>query len=97
MLTALYGLVGLEIGVALLLLSGASCRTGAVVSTCLLLVFTVVLMYSMQQSSPVNCGCFGEIGGESSIELSILRNVGLLCLSSFILYLPSHAGEQQNG
>lgn len=96
-LTVLYGLVGLEIGIALLLLFGAFYRTGAVVATGLLLAFTLVLMYSMQMGSPVNCGCFGEIAADSSIELSILRNICLLCLSSFILYLPSHAGEQQNG
>jgi hypothetical protein len=92
-----YGAVGLEVGVALLLLYRPSRPIGAMVSAGLLFAFTLVLMYSMQTGSSVNCGCFGEIAGEGSIELSILRNIALLCLSVFIMYSPTYAVEDHNG
>jgi|WetSurMetagenome_2_1015567.scaffolds.fasta_scaffold386015_2 hypothetical protein len=92
-----YGTVGLEVGIALLLLYRPFRFLGGVVSGGVLLAFTVALMFSMQTGSSTNCGCFGGLEGDMSIEVSILRNIALLCLSVFTTYSPTHAVEDHNG
>ncbi|HEV2888217.1 MAG TPA: MauE/DoxX family redox-associated membrane protein [Jatrophihabitans sp.] len=86
-----YGLPTLELVLAILLLLGLITRYAAVVSAALLLVFLVGIVQAAARGLEIQCGCFGGGGGPStstSYTLDILRDLGLLALSAFLIRWP---------
>jgi protein-disulfide isomerase/uncharacterized membrane protein YphA (DoxX/SURF4 family) len=86
-----YGLPMLELTVAVLLLIGLIVRYAAAVSAVLLLIFLVGLVEAAARGIKLECGCFGGGGGttgSTSYTLDILRDLGLLVLSAFLILWP---------
>jgi uncharacterized membrane protein YphA (DoxX/SURF4 family) len=82
------GLCGLEILFGLLLLVGLWTRTAAFGVSVLLLGFMVVLINAMLGGTATECGCFGT--GEALDGWTVLRDLGLLALSIFIMQAKTH-------
>ncbi len=86
-----YGLPTLELVLAVLLLLGLITRYAAAVSAALLVVFLVGIVQAAARGLELQCGCFGGGGGPStstSYTLDILRDLGLLVLSAFLVLWP---------
>ena len=86
-----YGLPTLELVLAVLLLLGLITRYAAAVSAALLVVFLVGIVQAAARGLEIQCGCFGGGGGPStstSYTLDILRDLGLLVLSAFLILWP---------
>jgi|GEM_PF-108450 len=86
-----YGLPTLELVLAVLLLLGLITRYAAAVSAALLAVFLVGIIQAAARGLEIQCGCFGGGGGPStstSYTLDILRDLGLLVLSAFLIRWP---------
>jgi uncharacterized membrane protein YphA (DoxX/SURF4 family) len=87
--TVLYVIVTAEFVVGILLLYPKSARVGTIASFVMLLLFTGVLVLSSHTSNGAHCGCFGELLGETSNDISILRNIVFLLVSvGAINYTP---------
>jgi uncharacterized membrane protein YphA (DoxX/SURF4 family) len=85
----MYVIVTAESVVAILLLYHKSGRVGSIASFVMLLLFTGVLVLSSHTSNGAHCGCFGELLGETSNDMSILRNIVFLLVSvGAINYTP---------
>ncbi len=83
-----YGLPVLEMALGVLLLVGLVTRAAAVVSGVLFLVFLVGIIQASARGLQLECGCFGGGGttqGGTSYTLDILRDIGLLILSVFLV------------
>ena len=85
-----YGLPALELVVAVLLLIGLVTRYAAAVSAALLVVFLVGIIQAAARGLEIQCGCFGGGGPSTSTSytLDILRDLGLLALSAFLIRWP---------
>lgn len=86
-----YGLPALELVLAVLLLLGLITRYAAAVSAALLVVFGVGILQAAVRGLEIQCGCFGGGGGpaaSTSYTLDILRDLGLLVLSAFLILWP---------
>lgn len=86
-----YGLPVLEICLAVLLLLGVVTRAAAIVSGLLFVVFLVGLVQAAARGIQLDCGCFGGGGttqGQTRYTLDILRDVGLLALSAYLVVWP---------
>jgi protein-disulfide isomerase/uncharacterized membrane protein YphA (DoxX/SURF4 family) len=86
-----YGLPTLELVLAVLLLIGLITRYAAILSATLLVVFLVGIVQAAVRGLEIRCGCFGGGGGPStstSYTLDILRDLGLLALSAYLIRWP---------
>jgi protein-disulfide isomerase/uncharacterized membrane protein YphA (DoxX/SURF4 family) len=86
-----YGLPALELVLAILLLIGLITRYAAAVSAVLLVIFLIGIIQAAARGLEIQCGCFGGGGGPStstSYPLDILRDLGLLVLSAFLIRWP---------
>jgi protein-disulfide isomerase/uncharacterized membrane protein YphA (DoxX/SURF4 family) len=86
-----YGLPTLELVLAVLLLLGLITRYAAAVSAGLLVIFLIGIVQAAARGLEIQCGCFGGGGGAStstSYTLDILRDLGLLVLSAFLIRWP---------
>jgi protein-disulfide isomerase/uncharacterized membrane protein YphA (DoxX/SURF4 family) len=86
-----YGLPTLELVLAILLLIGLITRYAAILSAALLAVFLVGIVQAAARGLEIQCGCFGGGGGPSTsttYTLDILRDLGLLALSAFLIRWP---------
>lgn len=86
-----YGLPVLEICVGLLLVLGLITRAAAIVSALLMLVFLVGVIQAAARGLKLDCGCFGGGGattGATHYTFDILRDIGLLVLSAFLIVWP---------
>ena len=86
-----YGLPFLEIGLAVLLLAGLATRLAAVISSALLVVFLTGIVSAAVRGLQIECGCFGgggQLGAGQSTAYTgeILRDVGLLLVSAFLVW-----------
>ena len=86
-----YGLPFLEIGLAILLLAGLATRLAAVLSSALLAVFLVGMVAAAARGLQIECGCFGGggqlgAGQSTAYTAEILRDVGLLAVSVFLVW-----------
>lgn len=80
----LYIVVAIEFSVAALLLYRSTVTLGAITSFIILLAFSATLVYASNSGEAISCGCFGELVGDSSADISILKNMVLLVLSVFV-------------
>ena len=86
-----YGLPALELVLALLLLLGLVTRYAAAASAALLTLFLLLSLQAAARGLDVQCDCFGGGGGPStstSYTLDILRALGMLALSAFLIRWP---------
>ncbi|MEO7262976.1 MAG: MauE/DoxX family redox-associated membrane protein [Jatrophihabitantaceae bacterium] len=86
-----YGLPTLELVLAVLLLIGLLTRYAAAVSAALLALFLILTLQAAARGLDVRCDCFGGGGGPStstSYTLDILRALGMLALSAFLIRWP---------
>jgi protein-disulfide isomerase/uncharacterized membrane protein YphA (DoxX/SURF4 family) len=86
-----YGLPVLEVCIGLLLVLGIVTRAAAIVSGLLLFVFLIGLIQASARGLKLECGCFGGGGttiGSTHYMLDILRDVGLIALSAYLVIWP---------
>ncbi len=75
--------IGIEISLGALLLSGRLARGAALVATGILAVFTVGLSQALLRGIDLRCGCFG--GTENATWLTVLRDAGMLAVALVLL------------
>jgi peroxiredoxin/uncharacterized membrane protein YphA (DoxX/SURF4 family) len=80
-----YILPVVEITIAVSLLFVSSSWFGAIGAASVLLVFTIAMLYQMAKGNSPDCHCFGQLHSEPVGVSSVLRNVGLLALSVFLI------------
>jgi protein-disulfide isomerase len=86
-----YGLPVLEFSIGVLLIIGVAVRLAAIVSAVLFVVFLVGVIQAAARGLKLDCGCFGGGGttqGATHYTLDILRDVGLLALSVYLIIWP---------
>ena len=85
-----YGLPTLELVLAILLLIGLITRYAAWLSAALLGVFLVGILQAAARGLEIQCGCFGGGGQTNSTTylIDILRDLGLLVLTAFLILYP---------
>lgn len=77
------GLVGGELALGVLLVTGLFRRTAAWINLALLVVFSGVLVYAMKAGIK-DCGCFGKLL-EATPRVSLVKNLVLLGLNAVVL------------
>jgi uncharacterized membrane protein YphA (DoxX/SURF4 family) len=75
--------IGVEIAVGALLVSGRLARGAALVAASLLAVFTVGLAQALLRGIDLRCGCFG--GTESATWWTVLRDLAMLAGAALVL------------
>ncbi|WP_242345715.1 DoxX family protein [Anaeromyxobacter terrae] len=75
--------IGVELALGLLLVTGRLARGAALVATGLLAVFTLGLSQALLRGIDLRCGCFG--GNESATWLTVLRDAGMLAVALALL------------
>ena len=87
-----YGLPGLEIALAILLLLGFATRAAAAVTAGLMVVFVAGIISAWARGLSIDCGCFGG-GGEIDANQTryleeILRDTGFFLLAVWLVVFP---------
>jgi uncharacterized membrane protein YphA (DoxX/SURF4 family) len=91
--------IGVEIALGALLVSGRLARGAALVATGILAVFTAGLSQALLRGIDLRCGCFG--GTENATWLTVLRDAGMLAVALVLLVrgpgrlLPEHNGARR--
>jgi putative oxidoreductase len=75
--------IGIEIAVGLLLVSGRLARAAALVSTALLAAFTIGIAQALARGIDLRCGCFGS--SERATWWTVARDAGLLAMALALL------------
>lgn len=87
-----YTLPFLELGLAVLLLTGLATRYASVLGGLLLLAFVVGIASAWARGLAIDCGCFGGGGpvapGEEDYLGPLLRNLGLIVLAGLLALRP---------
>ena len=82
----------LEIAVGVLLLLGLATRLAAILGAVLLIVFIAGVISAAARGLSIDCGCFGGGGavdpGQTAYVGEVLRDLGLLVLSAYLVYRP---------
>jgi uncharacterized membrane protein YphA (DoxX/SURF4 family) len=92
-----YALPAFEVALGLLLIVGLFTRVVAAICALLLVAFVVGIVSVWVRGYSIDCGCFGG-GGDVSDEgltrrytTEIVRDLGLIGLSAFLVWLPHTA------
>lgn len=75
-------LAPVELGVATLLVPGATGRVGAAVALCLLGALTAAVLANLAVGRRPSCHCFGRIGSSDISSRTVVRNLGLAGLAA---------------
>jgi uncharacterized membrane protein YphA (DoxX/SURF4 family) len=78
----------IELLAALALILNVRARSGAVVVTALLTVFTVGVLQAMIRGLDFECGCFGTSDGTRVGMFKILQNLGMLVVAAVAARRP---------
>ncbi|WKZ78585.1 MAG: MauE/DoxX family redox-associated membrane protein [Candidatus Kapaibacterium sp.] len=73
-------------GTALLL--GFKTRTSAALCGAMLVVFTIAVAYAVIQGLQIDCGCFGDQGGEEVSWLKVAKNTAMIAGCVLLLLKP---------
>lgn len=85
-------IVLLEIFLGLSLFLDVMQRTTAILSLCLLLIFTGVYTYGYLVNSVEDCGCFADFV-KSTPTITYLRNIVLICILVFIVFIDKRTSS----
>lgn len=81
-----------EVGLGLLLIAGLFTRIVAVIAAAQVVVFIIAVVSVAARGLSIDCGCFGGGGpvspGDTHYGLEILRDLGLLALSCWLVWHP---------
>ena len=87
-----YTLPWVEIGVGLLLITGALVRISGLIGAITMLAFIIAISQAWARGLSIDCGCFGGGGAidpEDTKYLSeIIRDIGLLILGIYLYFYP---------
>ena len=87
-----YTLPWIEIGVGLLLITGALVRISGLIGAVTMLAFIIAIAQAWARGLSIDCGCFGGGGAidpEDTKYLSeIIRDIGLLILGIYLYLYP---------
>ena len=87
-----YTLPWIEIGVGLLLITGALVRISGLIGAVTMLAFIIAIGQAWARGLSIDCGCFGGGGAidpEDTKYLSeIIRDIGLLILGIYLYLYP---------
>jgi uncharacterized membrane protein YphA (DoxX/SURF4 family) len=87
-----YALPWVEIGVGLLLITGAAVRISGLIGAITMLAFIIAISQAWARGLSIDCGCFGGGGAidpEDTKYLSeIIRDLGLFILGIYLYYYP---------
>ena len=87
-----YTLPWVEIGVGLLLITGALVRISGLIGAITMLAFIIAISQAWARGLSIDCGCFGgggAINPEDTKYLSeIIRDIGLLMLGIYLYFFP---------
>jgi uncharacterized membrane protein YphA (DoxX/SURF4 family) len=87
-----YTLPWIEIGVGLLLITGAAVRISGLIGAFTMLAFIIAIGQAWARGLSIDCGCFGGGGAidpEDTKYLSeIIRDIGLLILGIYLYFYP---------
>lgn len=87
-----WGLPFVEIGLGLLLLVGLHARAAAICTAALLAILLAAVISVAARGLSIDCGCFGGGGpvaaGETRYAAEIIRDIGLLLLSAWLVWRP---------
>lgn len=75
-----------EVMLAILLIVKRTVYWGAILSSCALFLFLVVLILASYNDVTTPCGCFGGLTIDHSIDASILTDVILLLLTAMLIH-----------
>ena len=93
-------LPGIELIVALALITGIYRRAGAWLAAAMLVMFTVALIYNIAVENPLNCSCF-DLNPKpktcatllSDMKWEVLRDLGMLALAAHVLWVRRRSPE----
>jgi len=87
-----YTLPWIEIGVGLLLISGALVRISGLIGAVTMLAFIIAIGQAWARGLSIDCGCFGGGGAidpeETKYLSEIIRDLGLLILGIYLYFYP---------
>jgi uncharacterized membrane protein YphA (DoxX/SURF4 family) len=87
-----YTLPWVEIGVGLLLITGALVRISGLIGAVTMLAFIIAIGQAWARGLSIDCGCFGGGGAidpEDTKYLSeVIRDIGLLMLGIYLYFYP---------
>lgn len=78
----------LEVLVAVCLLVGYRVRTSALVTAGLLVMFTTAVAIAFARGLEIDCGCFGDQGGDTVGWPKILTNTAMIAGCLLLAYAP---------
>jgi uncharacterized membrane protein YphA (DoxX/SURF4 family) len=87
-----YSLPWVEIGVGLLLITGAAVRISGLIGAFTMLAFIIAISQAWARGLSIDCGCFGGGGAidpeDTKYLTEIIRDLGLLILGIYLYFYP---------
>ena len=87
-----YALPWVEIGVGLLLITGAAVRISGLIGAITMLAFIIAISQAWARGLSIDCGCFGGGGAidpeDTKYLTEIIRDLGLLILGIYLYFYP---------
>lgn len=87
-----YSLPWVEIGIGLLLVTGALVRIAGLVGAITMLAFIIAISQAWARGLSIDCGCFGGGGtidpSQTKYLSEIIRDIGLMALGIYLYLYP---------
>ena len=71
------------------LVAGLKTRTSAIITGVMLIMFTVAVAWAVMNGLEIDCGCFGEQGGDQVSWLKVFKNTGMILACALIAWKPT--------
>ncbi len=78
----------IEVFVGILLILGIKLKANSMLSSALLLAFTLAVAIAFARGLNIECGCYSSIAEQTVGWTKILQNTGLLLLSLYVYFHP---------
>lgn len=86
----------LEVIVGVCLLVGARVRAAAALTTIMLVMFTIAIIWAVVHGLVIDCGCFGSNSTDVTDWAKVAKNTGLILLTAWLWYKPASAIAWEN-
>jgi uncharacterized membrane protein YphA (DoxX/SURF4 family) len=87
-----YSLPWIELGIGLLLVTGALVRFAGLVGAVTMLAFIIAISQAWARGLSIDCGCFGGGGtidpSQTKYLSEIIRDIGLMALGIYLYFYP---------